>query len=629
MEYKTHVKHVTCHGNNDGIIKLNIYKHIGKLYINWLNLPSECKINNHGKTITNVPAGTYLVELEDKKNFADNKHKISIHVQQPDPLKIDFVKLQQPTCYDDTGQIDILISGGSSPYFVLFDKYSIRSESNKVRINNISNNTKSKIIIRDANNCIFKSSEYIIIHKAKPSIDINIISPTAYGLKNSKVDIMINNMDNYKIGWYKLPDIDKPIATNTLQIHNQLIAGQYQIKCIDTNNCVYVKDFSISQPAPTSIKFHTTPDYTIDTKYSAKNIKLKYNSLLIPYNNDYQNLLNIIPGDTIRLKNNKGKINKHKIILQPDIIDIDGMKYYRVFIFPLIEPNLIEKTTTIILNDEQHKIHFGFKNKYQCYICLSSLILDTSFNYAFNSNDKCDIYIGDTLLDCVISHMEQQYNIYEYSINNTILYPSLSSDLLKLLNHNLGLQSIQIKSRDTTAINKKGSIYLSINAPNDILEGVYTIDAKTYKYKIICYNSTTDYYNIFYTNDNITISDLPVGDYKIEIDKYMINFLNGYVLNDQKFDFTISNHDPNKPKIGNITPLAKFKRPNSNTGIFVNIPPYDQSFTLVHKDQSIDYNSSYQVLNNLEPGQYTVIMKNISKNIFVAKNQFVQINSLR
>lgn len=627
MEYKTSIKHLTCYGSNDGAIKLYIAKNIGKIYINWINLPKESIISNNGKYVYNLPAGVYLVELEDKKYFGNTKKTISIEIQQPDALKIDFIQIKQPICYDSTGSMDIFVSGGVSPYFLYFDKYTIKSTTNKITINNISNNIKSKIILKDKNNCIFETNEYITIHKPRPSIDIDIKQPTLYGEQNAKAIAHIKNIDNPKIGWYKLPDIERPIAMNTLKIENQF-AGDYRIKCIDENDCSITKDFTITQPRPTNIEYITTPDYTTNTKYNPKKIKSKFNTLLIPYQDEtYAELLKIIPGDVIRLKN-KDQINKYNIIMQPDIVDIDGLIYYRLYILPLIEPNILSKTTTLLFNNKEYKVYYGFKNKYQCYICLTSLILDASYKYAFNINDICELSIGDNTDLCSIININQQYNLYEYSVNNTVLYPRLSKDLLTKLNADLGLNDLSIRSTTTTSVQKKGSIFLSINVPNDILEGVYNIEANTYKYKIVCYNTDKSYYNTFYTNNEIMISDLAAGDYTILIDKYMMNFLNGNVLNDYLFTFSIKNQNPNKPMIGDHINLLKFKKPSSNTGLFINIAPYNQDFTLVHENESQNYSSSYQVLNNLKPGKYTIIMGDLTKDIFITKNQFTQINSL-
>lgn len=628
MEYSVKVKNISCYNHDDGSIQIYIPKYKGQLFINWVNLPPLSTIINNGKIVKNIPAGQYIVELEDEEFYGSNKKIVTIDVNGPDELKIDFIRVIQPNCYDDTGSLEIFFSGGTAPYSVSYHKYIKQTDTDNYTFNNIANNTNSKIKITDSNGCSIISEEISIFYP-KPQIDVEIIEPSKYGLNDGTVNLYLNNINNPKIGWYKLPNRDKLIAVNVDSIKNNLGAGDYSIKVVDDNNCVSIKDFTINQPIPTTIKTNITPDYSYGTEYNYFITKNLYNTILVPLSEDYRDLLSISPNDTIRIKT-KDNTNKYTVILQPEILKINDIEYYAIYILPCFKPTLTSKNLTLIFKDNEYKVYQGFNGKTpRCSLCNTFCILDNNYTYAFNNNDKCEIY-NDTIEITNVRKVETRHNLYDHFNTSTLVFFNLNNRILQHLNRNIIGSSISIRSLTTKSVDTKGSIFLNIGAQYDSSLGVYNDNGSLFKYKIVCFNKDKSYYNTVYSNGAVTISGLDADTYTIGIENYIVNFVNGQVSNSETFEVVVMPSNNNKNIIPtNIKKLPTFKTPPSNaTGLFINIPPYNRKCKIYNTDYDYTTNSTYEIITNMHPAKYTIELDGISKSIYISKNQILQINSL-
>lgn len=628
MEYKIKTKDTSCYGSEDGMIQIIVPKYKGKLFINWINPPTGCKILNNGKTIKNLPANKYLVELEDSDHSGPNKKSIYIDIKSPDELKLDFYRIQQPKCYEDKASIEIFFSGGTPPYYISYNRLFIQTHDNTCVFNHLDNMTNGYIKIRDKNKCEI-IVDNIKIYCPKPEINLEIIEPSIFGASDGSVNLYLTNINNPKIGWYKLPDNNKPISTNKTSLTKQLGAGDYFVKIIDENDCEIRKYFTIYQPNPTTVEFTTQPDYSYGSDYAPALFKNVYNTILIPYNSNYTELLNIVPSEIVRVKDKKN-IHKYKIIHQPDTITIDDIKYLAVYILPCFDPLIIKQSLTLIYKTKEYPLYAGFQNHYEHpHICMTFGILDNNYQYAFNVNDRCRITNNNSTIETSIQKIQNHYNLYDlYTNNTTIWFNNLSRKLLSQLNKSLETAIITCRSLDTKSIKKKGSIFISINGPYNKILGVYN-NGLSYKYKLVCYNADKSYNNIVYVNDQCYIDGLDFGEYTIEIENYNIDFINNQRVKNNTFNFSIGSSQQKQMEPENTHKLLSFKHPPTNgTGLFLNIHPHNMNAKLYNDNYKLNLNSTYEVITGLDPGKYYLDINNKTKEIYIIKNQILTINDI-
>lgn len=128
---------ITCFGNTDGSISLNISGGIGPFTYAWSN-------GAETKDISGLSAGYYSVIITDSNN---NKINLSADVVEDCSLNADL-KATQLKCFGDKdGAIDVTVTGGKAPY-----KFSWANGPTSEDLSGLSAGTY-KVTVTDANGC--------------------------------------------------------------------------------------------------------------------------------------------------------------------------------------------------------------------------------------------------------------------------------------------------------------------------------------------------------------------------------------------------------------------------------------------------------------------------------------------
>ena len=103
---------VDCNGNNSG--ELIVVASGGtQPYLNFTLTGSSNSVNNNG-VFSNLPAGNYVVEVEDYNNCTNTINEI---ITSPPPLSNPILAVTNPSCYGfSDGNIDLTVNGGTIPY---------------------------------------------------------------------------------------------------------------------------------------------------------------------------------------------------------------------------------------------------------------------------------------------------------------------------------------------------------------------------------------------------------------------------------------------------------------------------------------------------------------------------------
>jgi hypothetical protein len=212
-----------CNGNANGSVILMIGNGTAPYSYTW----------QHGSTskdLFNILAGMYYVTVTD----ANNCLKVdSVEVEQPELLILTSA-LTHNLCFgENNGTIDIIVSGGTTPYYYSWNNGGSSESLNALAASNYS------VTVTDANNCTISSSVDI----SQPDELISTINKnniSCNGLVDGEVDLTISGGTlPYTYIWSNgLSDEDI----------SGLDEGMYYVTVSDINGCTLVDSTEISNP---------------------------------------------------------------------------------------------------------------------------------------------------------------------------------------------------------------------------------------------------------------------------------------------------------------------------------------------------------------------------------------------
>ena len=221
---ETHVN-VLCNGNNTGSIDLSVSGGSAPFIYSWSNGATEQDINS-------LIAGTYSVSVTDNNNCLST---LSINISEPLTVTLNQTQLNVLCNGNNSGSIDLSVSGGTVPY-----NYSWSNGSTTQDINSLSAGAYS-LTVTDNNNC--QSILSIIISQA-PAITLTEthVNILCNGNNTGSIDLSVSGGTTpYNYSWSN---------GSTTQDINSLTAGTYSVTVTDNNNCQSILSIPISQPAP-------------------------------------------------------------------------------------------------------------------------------------------------------------------------------------------------------------------------------------------------------------------------------------------------------------------------------------------------------------------------------------------
>ncbi|MBD3750278.1 MAG: tandem-95 repeat protein [Sphingobacteriales bacterium] len=217
---------VKCYGENTGNIDVTVSGGTAPYTYAW----------NSGQTtedISNLVAGTYTVTITDNNGCSAQQ---SISIAQPAAALSIAETHENIKCFgENTGSIDITVSGGSAPYTYLWD-----SGQSTEDLSYLTAGTYT-LTLTDANGCIATESVTISQPAAAISIAETHENVKCFGENTGSIDIMVSGgTAPYTYLWSK--------GQNTEDI-NGLDAGIYTVTVTDTHGCSATQSITISQPS--------------------------------------------------------------------------------------------------------------------------------------------------------------------------------------------------------------------------------------------------------------------------------------------------------------------------------------------------------------------------------------------
>jgi len=609
-KYKIDLYTPECTSNTNGGIDIIDLTDNKNLSITWKNLPPDAKVTNHGKTVSNLGCGLYEVNIYDIDNKQD--YIESIEIECPDILSIDLVQIDGLYCKNDIGDLNIMWSGGKSPYAVSINGKNITTNDNNI-VDEIKADHTYDITIKDSLGCmverknISKKIDYLKVELQWEPIKYN-------GGTSENVECTISGgKAPYSIAWF-IQDDSKPIVVNKNSIKNKLKSNYYTLIVTDSNNCKIYKDFFISEPSNILVNTKISADYRSESYFPEETTQKLYNLLLIPLEkNKIKDFHKKLKSNKIVLEHKKQKTEQN-IVLDFDTVSIDGLDYMYFYISPGLT-RISQATSVLSIGDEDitlyHDTTFNNQNK----LLIGSIILDKNYEYLFHNDDI--VSLTDTKTDKSITETIR----YSYTTSGLYISPNISTiinflpnnpeQVLNFLNKS---KQIDIRCLTTKSNNNLGEIYLYVAGG----------DKNSLKAELIDKDDNKSYYDI---KDNyLRINDLTHGDYKIKVyDRYIYAIeYNKTNINSEYYAFTILKSFKEEQQysqammsktydipIESLNTYDKtpskllFTSPEFTNGVLINISPSEACYEIIDDDGNKIDGCGYGIVE-LDYGKYSI-----------------------
>ncbi|MBS7253180.1 T9SS type A sorting domain-containing protein [Flavobacterium branchiicola] len=238
----TETESIKCNGYKEAVLKATItggapigVADTDKNYIyKWYNNLNSTVVVSTTNPSESLIAGTYYLVVDD--GFGNSYTSNKVVINEPTPIKINFVQTNVSCKNQHDGAIYITTSGGTGTHTVTWSK---TSDADPNSISNLYAGNYS-VTVRDANNCS-TTQNFVITEPQILSISKVVKTPpSAVGVDDASIAVTVQGgTANYNFQWYdqnmNLIYTDSNKASNT-SIYN-IYAGQYFISVTDANGC--------------------------------------------------------------------------------------------------------------------------------------------------------------------------------------------------------------------------------------------------------------------------------------------------------------------------------------------------------------------------------------------------------
>lgn len=214
---------ISCYGENDGYINVNVIGGTLPYYYSWSN-------GNAFQNLLEVEAGNYILTVTDLNGCTVSN---SVVLEQPEEL-ITILNSENISCYgENSGQVILNVAGGTFPY-----QY---SWNNAVTTQSLLDVFPGNYIVTvtDANGC--SVLDYVQI--TQPSFplhgEITATDIRCFGDQNGEADLLVSGgTEPYLFEWSN-SEISEDIF--------ELVPGNYTVTITDNNGCSTTDDVQIVQ----------------------------------------------------------------------------------------------------------------------------------------------------------------------------------------------------------------------------------------------------------------------------------------------------------------------------------------------------------------------------------------------
>ncbi|MEM7160985.1 MAG: gliding motility-associated C-terminal domain-containing protein [Bacteroidota bacterium] len=229
------IQDIDCNGNDNGSIEITINGGTPPYMTNWTGPGGFTSMD---EDIFNLEPGTYTVSILDDNMCT---HMESFQIMEPDPLVLNFDKVDNDCFGDALGQIDLTVTGGTGPYNYVWTGPNGFTSGNEDLVD-LECGTYD-LVLTDDNLCTAVLSVDILC-PIELVIDEIVSDISCFGENDGAIDITVSGgTPDYSYSWTGpggFLSIDEDISS--------LGPGDYTVTVTDDNDCVVGETFTIIEP---------------------------------------------------------------------------------------------------------------------------------------------------------------------------------------------------------------------------------------------------------------------------------------------------------------------------------------------------------------------------------------------
>jgi hypothetical protein len=225
LKLSSNVKAISCFGDSNGSIELSVTGGKQPYHYLW-------KEGSEGKSLKGISYGNYSFTITDRNGCQVND---SVFVPQPSaPLKINFVKKDVDCFGENSGEININVSGGTPVYSYSWSDGSSKPELSKIKRGNYI------VKVSDKNQCMATETIEISEPEKPLGADFEKYDVKCNGGNDGSISLTVEGgTPDYSFLWSN-KSVEKDVTG--------LKAANYSVVISDKNNCKLKKEFEINQP---------------------------------------------------------------------------------------------------------------------------------------------------------------------------------------------------------------------------------------------------------------------------------------------------------------------------------------------------------------------------------------------
>lgn len=227
----------------------------GKIFVTGLTgVPPYTYVWSNGGTdssITGLTAGTYEVTVSDGSGCSVTKNT---NVEKVLPIGQAGVYVTQPSCFGSNGEVTIVLSGGTPPFYYSGSNGVIKVEfANYVTFDNLPPGTFT-YYVQDAGLCNFNGAVSLITQSSFNIVSVNTTN-TSCGNNSGSLNVVVTNGTPPYV--FKLNESSVSTTLGSYTFSN-LTPGTYTLTIKDNSNCTYTETYVIEDDTVFDFDFEIT-----------------------------------------------------------------------------------------------------------------------------------------------------------------------------------------------------------------------------------------------------------------------------------------------------------------------------------------------------------------------------------
>jgi hypothetical protein len=228
----------TCKDASDGKILFTISGGTAPYSLSEL----DSRIWREGTMAANIHEGYHTFIFTDK-NTCVGRDTLTVYVPEPDSLVLKNITVVHATCGENNGKIAVSMQGGTLPYDYQWKDFNGVVVGNDTLVTGLQKNARYNLTVTDRNGCVRQLTQHINNSSLPAITGLQTTDVLCYGdTTGTALITTITPAEPYAPYSLVWSNGDEGNSSN------KFYAGMHSVTLTDSNGCMAIRHFAISQP---------------------------------------------------------------------------------------------------------------------------------------------------------------------------------------------------------------------------------------------------------------------------------------------------------------------------------------------------------------------------------------------